>query len=30
MPHEKKKKKLERVRTKGGEVRPVVHSLVLC
>lgn len=33
MPHEKKKKrkeKLERFRTKGGEVRPVVHSLVLC
>lgn len=25
-----KKKKLERFRTKGGEVRPVVHSLVLC
>lgn len=27
---EKKKKKLERFRTKGGEVRPVVLSLVLC
>lgn len=26
----KKKEKLERFRTKGGEVRPVVHSLVLC
>lgn len=26
----KRKEKLERFRTKGGEVRPVVHSLVLC